>query len=76
MLSTTGASTRLAELGDVSNINDLVDRKNHIGLYVYYQDDYDANDLSKPYIRNLECKVSGGKKLCLSMTVISIFMIG
>ncbi len=59
--STTGASTRLAELGDVSNINDLVDGKNHIGLYVYYQDDYDANDLSKPYIRNLECKVSGGK---------------
>ncbi len=59
--STAEANTRLAELGDVSNINDLANGKNHIGLYIYYQDDYDADDLSRSYIRNLECKVSGGK---------------
>ena len=57
----TQATTRLGELPSLDKINELVDNKNHIGLYVYYQDDYSANNLTKPYIRNLECKIEGSK---------------
>ena len=53
-------STRLAELtvGEISKDNR---GKKNVGLYIYYQDDYSANDLTKPYVRNLECEVVGGK---------------
>ncbi|MCD8080703.1 MAG: hypothetical protein LUF04_09950 [Bacteroides sp.] len=60
------ASTRLAELPDPDAMNDaVVDGENyglnHVGLYIYYTDDYEANggkgDLSKPYVRNMECKI-------------------
>lgn len=66
----TTPGTRLAELGNPGNIsngerptNDVgngEDKKN-IGLYIYYQDDYSANDLTKPYVRNLECEVIDGR---------------
>ena len=67
--------TRLAELGNSDNIsngerptNDVgngEDKKN-IGLYIYYEDDYkpnnpNAGDLTKPYVRNMECEVIGGR---------------
>lgn len=59
-------STRLAELGGPGNISggenpSMGEDKKNIGLYIYYQDDYDDGDLSKPYIRNLECKVDSRK---------------
>ena len=59
----TGATTRLAELPNTDAINTDARRKKNIGLYVYYEDDYAKGDLSKPYIRNLECKVVNGKIL-------------
>lgn len=71
--STTGATTRLGELTNPSQINDLVDNKNHIGLYVYYQDDYSANNLTKPYIRNLECKISGSQLVPVDGSSIYIY---
>ncbi len=57
--------TRLAELPDPGAMNDTdIDGKtyemNNVGLYIYYTDDYNSGtdgDLSKPYIRNLECKI-------------------
>lgn len=33
----------------------------NVGLYVYYSDDYDSGNLSNPYVKNLECTVSGGE---------------
>lgn len=59
----TGATTRLEELPNIDAINTVTDGKSHIGLYIYYEDDYAADILSKPYIRNLECKVENGKIL-------------
>lgn len=53
-------STRLAEL-TVDEISKDNRGKKNVGLYIYYQDDYSANDLTKPYVRNLECEVLDGK---------------
>lgn len=63
MYVSIGANTRLAELGSdfINHINTETDGKKHIGLYIYYEDDYNAGDLSKPYIRNLECKITDNK---------------
>ena len=60
MYVSTGANTRLAELGEVGNMFKPAGTKGYknIGLYIYYEDDYNAGDLSKPYIRNLECHLS------------------
>ena len=64
------ANTRLAELGDASNMFKPAGQKGYenIGLYIYYEDDYTDKDghipdLSKPYVRNLECvgEVNDGK---------------
>lgn len=57
----SGPSTRLAELGGSGNINDDRHGKKNIGLYIYYADDYSEGTLSKPYVRNLECKIDNGK---------------
>lgn len=67
--SVNKADTRLAELGNADNMNVESGNKKHqyVGLYIYYEDDYtgknnnDVPDLSKPYIRNLKCKIEGGK---------------
>lgn len=59
--SVNTANTRLAELGDAGNMFTDAKGKKNIGLYIYYEDDYKADDLSKPYIRNLECTYEGGK---------------
>lgn len=58
----TGVKTRLAELpvGEISNEHD---GKKNIGLYIYYEDDYAKGDLSKPYIRNLECERTSDGRL-------------
>lgn len=63
MYVSIGANTRLAELGSdfVNQINADNKGKQNIGLYIYYEDDYNAGDLSKPYIRNLECKITYNK---------------
>lgn len=64
-IGTEEANTRLAELGSdfITNINTENREKKNIGLYIYYEDDYKENDLSKPYIRNLECYISEENKL-------------
>ncbi|MCC8020246.1 MAG: hypothetical protein LIO85_10810 [Rikenellaceae bacterium] len=61
-------STRLAELGSAedmnkSNIDGTEYGLNHIGLYIYYKSDYSANDLTKPYVKNLECEIQDGNRL-------------
>ena len=33
----------------------------NVGVYVYYTDDYNSGDLTKPYVRNVECTISGGE---------------
>ncbi len=73
-LETDQPQTRLAELGgnaeQLANIingktpdgtNDNPDGLKHIGLYIYYADDYEANNLSNPYIRNLRCNITNGQ---------------
>ncbi|MCD7936174.1 MAG: hypothetical protein LUG98_04875, partial [Tannerellaceae bacterium] len=54
--------TRVGELPNVEAINDAgTSGLNNIGLYLYYTSDYNDNDLSKPYIRNMECRIEEGK---------------
>lgn len=74
-------TTRLAELGGTGNISggerptndpNLTDKKN-IGLYIYYQDDYDAGNLVNPYVRNMACKVEGGKVVPVDGSAIYIY---
>lgn len=60
--SVSSVNTRLAEL-PLDQINTETDGKQHVGLYIYYEDDYAKDDLSKPYIRNLQCKVDDNGKL-------------
>ncbi|HCO68278.1 MAG TPA: hypothetical protein DIT04_11060 [Dysgonomonas sp.] len=57
-----GPQLRLAELPDGNamaedNIGGIDYGLKNVGLYVYYTDDYNRGDLSKPYIRNQECTV-------------------
>lgn len=64
MYVSTTPTTRLAELGSPNNMNDTKENKyehKDVGLYIYYEDDYKAGDLSKPYIRNLRCTVQGNQ---------------
>ncbi len=71
-------STRLAELGGSGNISGGEsptkgpDKKN-IGLYIYYEDDYNNGILTRPYVRNLECKVEGGKIIPVDGSSIYIY---
>jgi hypothetical protein len=71
-------STRLAELGGPGDISggqspsQGADKKD-IGLYIYYQDDYSAGNLTKPYVRNLRCKVEGGKVVPMDNSSIYIY---
>ncbi len=67
-VSFESVSTRLAELGsaedmNLSNIDGTEYGLNHIGLYIYYKSDYEADDLSRPYVKNLECEIRNGNKL-------------
>lgn len=56
-----GLQTRVTELPNADAMNEDAKNLKHVGLYIYYADDYKADNLSSPYIRNLECKVEGGK---------------
>ena len=73
-------NTRLAELGNASNMFTDAKGKKNIGLYIYYEDDYSGKnsangkaDLSKPYIRNLECIYEDGKIVPISKENIYIY---
>ncbi len=60
--------TRLAELPGANEMaNDHFGLKN-IGVYVYYTDDYNNGDLSKPYVRNMEFTVNNGELLAAGQT--------
>lgn len=72
-LETNKVQTRLAELGgDEATLADIINGKKedgtvietdglkHIGLYIYYADDYAEDNLSNPYIRNLRCNIQSG----------------
>lgn len=62
MYVSTTPTTRLAELGSPDDMSEEVnDKFKDVGLYIYYEDDYKAGDLSKPYIRNLHCTVQGNQ---------------
>lgn len=63
MYVSTETITRLAELGEVNNMFKEEREKENVGLYIYYESDYKdgKGDLSKPYIRNLECQLIDGK---------------
>lgn len=70
--------TRLAELGGSGNISDGesptngLDKKN-LGLYIYYEDDYNAGILTRPYVRNLECEVIDGRVTPVDRSSIYIY---
>lgn len=66
------ANTRLAEL-PLDQISIENNGKKDVGLYIYYEDDYKAGDLSKPYIRNLRCTVTAGKLVAESNQEIYIY---
>ncbi len=58
--------SRLAELGGDKLANKINEASGngdlkHIGLYMYYEDDYEKDDLSHPYIRNMRCNITDGK---------------
>lgn len=81
--SVNTVNTRLAELGNKDNMFTEAGKKGYknIGLYIYYEDDYSGKnsadgktpDLSKPYIRNLECTYEGGKIVPISKESIYIY---
>lgn len=76
MYVSTTPTTRLAELGSPNNMNDTKEDKykhKDVGLYIYYEDDYTAGDLSKPYIRNLRCTVKDNKLIAESEKDIYIY---
>ncbi|MCD8185261.1 MAG: fimbrillin family protein, partial [Rikenellaceae bacterium] len=57
-----GADTRLAEL---PNPDEMAVDKNGLGLYdvgvyVYYTEDFENDDLSSPYVRNMRFTVENG----------------
>ena len=58
-----GPQTRLAELGSVNDMATEINGNGlkNIGLYIYYTSDYVQGDLTKPYVRNLECTVENGE---------------
>lgn len=68
-LESDGPQTRLAELGGkAEELAKIINGENgnekglkHIGLYIYYADDYEKDNLSNPYIRNLRCNITNGK---------------
>lgn len=70
--SVATANTRLAEL-PLDKISVETDGKQDVGLYIYYEDDYKAGNLSKPYIRNLHCTVANGKLVAESGKEIYIY---
>lgn len=70
--SVATANTRLAEL-PLKQISENNKGKKDVGLYIYYEDDYNADDLSKPYIRNLRCTVTDGKLVAESNQDIYIY---
>lgn len=60
----TVANTRLSELGSAGNMGETTnDAFKDVGLYIYYQDNYDKGELDKPYIRNLRCTINDKGKL-------------
>lgn len=74
MYVSTTPTTRLAELGSPDNMSEEVnDQFKDVGLYIYYEDDYKAGDLSKPYIRNLRCTVKDNKLIAESEKDIYIY---
>lgn len=74
MYVSTTPTTRLAELGSPDNMSEEVnDQFKDVGLYIYYEDDYKAGDLSKPYIRNLRCTVKDNKLIAESDKEIYIY---
>lgn len=60
------ASTRLAELPDPGAMSEDAKGLKNVGVYIYYTEDYNDNDLSRPYIRNMEFKVEGGSLLAVT----------
>lgn len=60
------ASTRLSELPNPDAMSEDAKGLKNVGVYIYYTDDYNNNDLSKPYVRNMEFKVEGGRLLAVT----------
>jgi len=62
--------TKVAELPDANEMsNNIINGKEYdlknVGIYIYYSEDYDKGDLTKPYIRNMECMVDNGELLAV-----------
>lgn len=63
-----GPTTKLTELPNGNEMTkDTINGINYglknVGLYVYYTEDYDKGDLTKPYVRNQECTVVNNQLL-------------
>ena len=65
-LSVGIASTRLSELPNPDAMSEDAKGLKNVGVYIYYTEDYNKNDLSKPYVRNMEFKVQGGRLLAVT----------
>lgn len=61
MTATFGPSTRLAELPNGDAMSEDQRGLKNVGLYIYYTEDYNNNDLTQPYMRNIECEVVNGE---------------
>lgn len=60
------ATTRLSELPNPDAMSEDAKGLKNVGVYIYYTEDYNNNDLSKPYVRNMEFKVQGGRLLAVT----------
>lgn len=70
-----GVNTRVTELPVVDSINYVGQSGLHnVGLCMYYTSDYSQGDLSKPYIRNMECEIVDGKLVPATDTNKNIFI--
>lgn len=65
MSASFGVQTRLSELPDANEMATEERGLNNVGVYIYYAEDYASGDLSRPYIRNMECTVENGELLAV-----------
>lgn len=65
MSASFGVQTRLSELPNADEMATEERGLNNVGVYIYYAEDYARGDLSKPYIRNMECTVENGELLAV-----------
>jgi len=70
LLKLSASFSPMTKVTELPNSDAMADNVNglglyNVGIYIYYTEDYQNGDLSKPYIRNMECTVENGELLAV-----------